>query len=240
MNALLLAAGLGTRLRPITDTVTKCLIPIQGKPLLEWWMELLERHGVRRVLVNIHHLPDQVRAFAATYSGNIEITLVMEDKLLGSAGTIAANQEFFDGQDQFFILYADNLTNVDLTALKKFNQAHPAPLTVGLFRPENPSACGIAELDSAGTIIGFEEKPQHPRGELASAGVFVGRPELLNYLQSALPPPFDFGGHVMPRLIGTMNGTKISGYLRDIGTHKSLQQAEQEWKMNNEQWIVDN
>ncbi|MCE7933065.1 MAG: nucleotidyltransferase family protein [Chlorobi bacterium CHB2] len=230
MNALLLAAGLGTRLRPITDTLTKCLIPIHGKPLLEWWMDLLERHGVRRVLVNIHHLPDQVRAFAAAYRGGVQITLVHEEHLLGSAGTIHANQEFLREEEQFFILYADNLTNVDLTALKNFNQRYPAPLTVGLFRPENPRACGIAELGAEGIIVGFEEKPQHPRGELASAGVFVGRPELLDYLNPAFPPPFDFGGHVMPRLIGTMNGTEISGYLRDIGTHESLQRAEKEWE----------
>ncbi|MCC7438498.1 MAG: nucleotidyltransferase family protein [Armatimonadetes bacterium] len=229
MNALLLAAGLGTRLRPITDTLTKCLIPIQGKPLLGWWMDLLEQHGVRRVLVNIHHLPNQVRAFAEAYRGSVEISLVHEEHLLGSAGTICANQDFFRDQEQFFILYADNLTDVNLTALKNFNQQNPAPLTVGLFRPENPRACGIAELDTEGTIIGFEEKPKNPRGELASAGVFVGRPELLDYLQPALPAPFDFGGHVMPRLIGRMNGVEISGYLRDIGTHESLQQAEKEW-----------
>lgn len=229
MNALLLAAGLGTRLRPITDTITKCLIPIQGKPLLGWWMDLLEDHGVRRVLINIHHLPDQVREFASAYRGNVEITLVYEQHLLGSAGTIYANQFFFCGEEQFFILYADNLTNVDLTSLKNFNSHHPSPLTVGLFRPENPRACGIAELDSKGTIIGFEEKPQQPRGELASAGVFIGRPELLDYLEPTFPAPFDFGGHVMPRLIGKMNGIEISGYLRDIGTHQSLQQAEKEW-----------
>ncbi len=231
MNALLLAAGLGTRLRPITDTVTKCLIPIHGKPLLAWWMDLLEQHGVRRVLVNIHHLPSQVRDFAAAYRGSVQISLVHEEELLGSAGTIYANRDFFHGQEQFFILYADNLTNVNLTALKNFNQRNPTPLTVGLFRPENPQNCGIAELDADGIIIGFEEKPKNPRGELASAGVFVGRPELLEYLQPTLPAPFDFGGHVMPRLIRKMNGTEISGYLRDIGTHQSLQQAEKEWSL---------
>lgn len=227
MKAFLLAAGLGTRLRPITDTMPKCLVPIGGRPLLGWWLDLLERHGVTDVLINLHHLPDAVRAFAAEYRGPIHLSLVMEETLLGSAGTLAANRDFVGNDEQFFILYADNLTDVDLGALRRFNAANPAPLTVGLFRAENPSACGIAELDAGGRIIDFVEKPLHPRSDLASAGMFVARPALFEYLRPA-SYPYDFGGQVMPELVGTMNGLLLDGYIRDIGTLESLKRAEEE------------
>ena len=228
MKALLLAAGLGTRLWPITESVPKCLVQINGRPLLGWWFDLLARHNVTGVLINLHYLPDQVREFVASESFPFDIHLVDEPELLGSAGTLHANRNFLEGEESFYILYADNLTDANLTALRDFNRHHPAPLTVGLFHAENPSGSGIAELDSQGNIITFEEKPQEPKSDLASAGLFVGRPELFDYLRPDFYP-YDFGGHVMPSLTGMMNGSLIQGYLRDIGTHESLEKAEREW-----------
>lgn len=229
MKAFLLAAGLGTRLRPLTDTIPKCLVPIDGRPLLAWWLDLLAPHGVTDVLINLHHLPERVRSFVDSYDGPIDVRLVMEETLLGSAGTLAANREFVAGEDRFYILYADNLTNVDLGALARFNAEHPAPLTVGLFRAENPKACGIAVVDESGRIVDFTEKPERPASDLASAGMFVARQELFEYLRPARYP-YDFGGQVMPELVGRMNGVLLDGYIRDVGTLESLAKAEEEWR----------
>ena len=125
-------------------------------------MDLLEEHGVGEVLVNLHFLPDPVRRFAEEYRGPVAIRTVMEPELLGSGGTLHANRDFVAGDEQFYILYADNLTTADLGALARFNREHPAPLTVGLFHTEHPQACGIAELAPEGTIIDFDEKPAEP------------------------------------------------------------------------------
>ncbi|MGE3802648.1 MAG: NDP-sugar synthase [Candidatus Kapaibacterium sp.] len=228
MKAILLAAGLGTRLRPITDTIPKCLVRINGRPLLAWWFDLLEEHGITEVWINLHYLPEKVREFLVGESRKLQVHLIDEEHLLGSGGTLHANKGIFNSAEQFYILYADNLTNANLTALRQFNLSHPAPLTVGLFHAENPSACGIAALDSSGTIVSFEEKPANPIGDLASAGIFVARPELFEYLRPEFYP-YDFGGHVMPHLVGKMNGMPIEGYIRDIGTLESLEQAEIEW-----------
>jgi mannose-1-phosphate guanylyltransferase len=228
LKAFLLAAGLGTRLRPITDTLPKCLVPIAGRPLLAYWMDLLEKHGVREVLINLHFLPEPVLRFAEAYEGPVTIATVMEPELLGSGGTLHANRAFVEGEEQFYILYADNLTTVDLQALRRFNTGSPAPLTVGLFHAEIPSACGIASIDNFGTITGFVEKPEHPNGDLASAGIFVGRQELFDWIEPDRIP-YDFGGHVMPKLAGRMNGMVVDGYLRDIGTLASLERAGREW-----------
>lgn len=230
MKAFLLAAGLGTRLRPLTDSIPKCLVPINGRPLLAWWLDLLEEHGVTDVLINLHHLPVQVREFVDRYEGAVHVHTVMEEELLGSAGTLHAHRDFVAGEDRFLILYADNLTDVDLSALISFNSEHPAPLTVGLFRAENPSACGIAQLDTQGTIVEFVEKPEHPKGNLASAGMFVAGQDLFEYIVPESRLPYDFGGSVMPKLVGRMNGTLLTGYLRDIGTHESLSAAQKEWQ----------
>jgi mannose-1-phosphate guanylyltransferase len=229
VKAFLLAAGLGTRLRPISDTLPKCLVPVCGRPMLAWWMDHLERHGVDEVLINLHHLPDPVREFAAAYRGPVKIHLVMEETLLGSAGTLDANRAFVEGEEQFFILYADNLTDVDLTALRRFNSEHPAPLTVGLFHAENPRACGIVTLGADGTIEEFEEKPEHPKGDLASAGMFIARAGLFEYVCPS-SFPYDLGNHVMPAMIGRMNGVPVEGYLRDVGTLEGLHRAELEWR----------
>lgn len=229
MKAFLLAAGLGTRLRPITETIPKCLVPVGGRPLLAHWMNLLERHGVDEVLINLHFLPEPVRRFVEEYRGPVAISTVMEEELLGSGGTLHVHRDFVRDEEQFLILYADNLTTVDLSKLLRFNTEHPALLTVGLFHAENPAACGIAELDAEGTIIDFIEKPSAPRSDLASAGMFVGRQELFSYITPDLRP-YDFGGRVMPKLIGRMNGVVVDGYLRDIGTLESLELAGREWR----------
>lgn len=229
MKAYLLAAGLGTRLRPLTETTPKCLIPVAGRPLLSWWLEHLEREGVTHLLINLHHLPDVVRAFISSYAGPIDVTLAMEEELLGSAGTLHRNRSFVEGDEQFYLLYGDNLTDVALEPLRMFNARHPAPLTVGLFHAENPSACGIAERDpESGIITDFVEKPAHPRGDLASAGIFVARQELFDHL-TPTSYPYDLGHDVMPRLIGIMNGIVVDGYLQDVGTPENLARGEREW-----------
>ena len=97
MKAYLLAAGLGTRLKPLTDHIPKCLVPINGQPLLGIWFELCARHGISEVLVNLHHLPDAVRAFVAAYRGPLSIVTVFEPSLLGSAGTVASQRDFVAG-----------------------------------------------------------------------------------------------------------------------------------------------
>lgn len=228
MKAFLLAAGLGTRLRPITETTPKCLVPVGGRPLLSYWMDLLEAQGVDQVLINLHHLPEPVLRFAREYRGAVRIETVMEPELLGSAGTLYANRSFVEGEDQFLILYADNLVDLDLAPLIAFNARHPAPLTVGLMRLENPSARGIALLGDDGTIVDFEEKPARPKSDLASTGLFAARGTLFD----AIDPdrrPCDLGGDVMPGLVGRMNGVELHGYLRDVGTLESLAAAEREW-----------
>lgn len=227
MKAFLLAAGLGTRLRPLTNTIPKCLVPIAGKPLLQWWFELLEFHNVDEVLINLHYFSDKVRDFAESYKGKLKVRLFFEETLLGSAGTLAANKEFVKDEKSFFVLYADNLTNFNLSEFAKFHESKNVPFSMALFRASNPSACGIASLNENGIIVEFIEKPKEPKSDLANAGIYIATPEILELIPQL--DLVDIGFHLLPQLQGKMAGLEIKDYLIDIGTLESLARAEKDW-----------
>jgi mannose-1-phosphate guanylyltransferase len=226
MKAIILAAGLGTRLRPITSTTPKCLVPINGVPLLELWLRDCERAGVDAVLVNTHHLAERVEEFVAARRG-IPVTLVYEPTLLGSAGTIAANWNFVDGDESFLVVYADNLTTFPLSELIAFHVTHKRIASMALFRSPNPSACGVVELDSTGLVTGFWEKPENPPGNLVNAGLYVFRRQVRQYLPTHVPA--DVGTSLMPALVGRAMGLPIRGYFVDIGTLENYYSAQADY-----------
>jgi len=230
MKAFLLAAGLGTRLRPLTDTIPKCMLPIQGKPLLSWWFDLLHKRQVTEVMVNTHYLPEKVRLFIREYNARktgLVVHEFYEETLLGSGGTVYANEDFIGQDEDFLICYADNLTDINLTEMLRFHDTHTGLLTMALFRADRPEQCGIAEMDQNNLITGFAEKPQHPKGNLANAGIYIVRREIF---KAVSPPPFaDFGKDILPCLIGRMYGYPMREYLIDIGTPDNYEKAQEEW-----------
>ncbi len=225
-TALVLAGGLGTRLRPLTETTPKCLVPIAGTPLLEYWMQELARSGIDQALVNTHHLPEPVRAYLRDVSQRLPISAreFYEPKLLGSAGTIAANPHLVEAAEAGLIIYADNLSTVRLDALLDFHHSHDAPMTMVLFHTDRPKACGIATLDQDGRIVEFVEKPENPTSNLANAGIYVVSPSA--YREIAELGAFDLGFDVLPRFVGRMKGYVHEGLHLDIGTLDALSRAE--------------
>jgi mannose-1-phosphate guanylyltransferase len=230
MKAIILAAGLGTRLRPITSTTPKCLVPINGVPLLELWLRDCERAGVEGVLVNTHHLAERVEEFVAARRG-IPVTLAYEPALLGSAGTIAANWDFVDSGESFLVIYADNLTTFPLSELIAFHATHNRIASMALFRSPNPSACGVVEMDDSGLVTGFWEKPENPPGNLVNAGLYVFRRQVRPYLPMEVPAglPADIGRSLMPALVGRAMGLPIRGYFVDIGTLENYYSAQADY-----------
>lgn len=227
-RALLLAGGLGTRLRPLTDTVPKCLVPVGARPMLDYWIDALEAAGIEQALINTHHLPDPVRAYMdmVNKTRNVALTEVFEPELLGSAGTVTANRDWADGVDQVVVIYADNLSDIDLGALVAFHASHGDPMTMALFHTPYPEKCGIAALDDQGLVTAFVEKPQTPRSDLANAGLYVLDADA--WREIADMGAFDFGFDVIPAFVGRMRGYVHRGYHRDIGTRESLAQAERD------------
>jgi mannose-1-phosphate guanylyltransferase len=230
MRALLLAAGFGTRLRPLTDTVPKCLVPIHGKPLLGVWLEQLAQAGVGPFLVNTHYLPGQVRAFVADGPYRSSVTLAHETELLGTAGTLRANLAFFEGADGLLI-HADNYCLADFPAFLRAHRDRPAGclMTMMTFRTDRPSACGIVELDGRGVVVGFHEKQPSPPGNLANAAVYILSAELLARMGTVFARAEDFSTEVLPHLMGAIHTWENTGTLIDVGTPESYARANRVW-----------
>jgi mannose-1-phosphate guanylyltransferase len=226
MRALLLAAGMGSRLRPITDTTPKCLVPVHGKPLLDYWLELLFGAGVERVLINTHWLSDKVRDHVALSPWRSLIDLVHEPHLLGTGGTVLANRRYF-GEAPFLVAHADNLTDFDVAALIGAHEKRPpgCVMTMLAFRTDDPSSCGILELDSRGVVVGFHEKVANPPGNLANGAVYVIGPEVVARLVETGKTVIDLSTEIIPGLVGQILALEAARYHRDIGNLESLRRA---------------
>jgi mannose-1-phosphate guanylyltransferase len=227
VKAFLLAAGVGSRLRPITDVTPKCMVVIGDRPLLDIWLDAFDRAGVDEVLVNLHYLPDVVRHHITARPGPPVIRTFFEPELLGSAGTLVANRNWVDGEEMFLACNADNLTDFDLRSLIDEHREHDAIATLTVFRSERPSAGGVVALDGDGTVIGFEEKPIKPASDLTNAGMYAFHPSVLDQITGSAPN--DIGYQLLPRLVGRARAMVVEGYFRDIGTVEAYRRAREEW-----------
>jgi mannose-1-phosphate guanylyltransferase len=227
MKAFLLAAGNGTRLRPFTDRTPKCLLPIGGVPLLQIWLENCRASGIGEVLINVHSHAAQVREFVTRQNCGVKITIAEEKELLGSAGTLAENRAFVSREEDFFVLYADVLTNMDPGEMLAFHRRKRLPVTLGVYYVPDPQRCGIVTADESGIVQEFVEKPEKPQSNLAFSGVMIAKPQVLDLVPSNRPA--DMGFHVLPQLLKRMAAYSISSYLVDIGTVENYQLAQSTW-----------
>jgi len=230
MKALLLSAGLGTRLRPITNIIPKCLVPVNGKPLLEYWLENLSDAGVKEFLINTSHLHEQVEYFVAHSKYKDNITLIYEEKLLNTGGTLLKNKEFFNNE-AFMLVHADNLSFCDFEVfISSHNQrAKNCEITMMLFESDNPSSCGIVELDKNSVVQRFHEKVDNPPSNLANGAVYICEPSIFELLESLNKKDIDFSNDVLPEYMGRINTFLNNVYHRDIGTIESYGLAQIEF-----------
>lgn len=229
MKAFLLAGGKAERLRPLTATLPKCLVPIDGVPLLQLWLDHCASEGVTDVLLNVSRHVHLVEDFLGRRRGGPRVRLVAEEEPRGTAGTVARERHFVDGEPHFWVLYADNLTDIRLAPMLDAHRKHGDLMTIGLFRAPDPRAAGIVDLDPEGRVLRFTEKPAAPSSDLANAGIYLARRELVDLLprDRAL---LDFGHDVLPNLVGRLRGYVIPEFLVDIGTPAALDRAATAWR----------
>lgn len=227
MKAFILAAGDGTRLRPLTASVPKCLLPIQGVRLLEIWLNSCKAAGITDVLVNAHAHAEAVRQFAAMQKSGVRVNIVEEPQLLGSAGTLKENRAFAGGEEAFFVLYGDVLTNVDLRRMLAFHRQKNLAATLGVYQVPDPTRCGVVAMDEDDVIQEFVEKPERPVSNWAFSGVMIAGQEIFDFISDRRPA--DIGFDVLPKMAGRMTGYRISEYLIDIGTPENYQAAQRSW-----------
>lgn len=230
MKALLLAAGLGTRLRPITNDTPKCLVEIDGRPLLDYWFELLSKGGISEVIINTHHLADIVSTYLEHRHSKIPVHQVYEKKLLGTAGTLLKNRAFFQ-DEPVLLIHADNLS---LFSLQKFigtfiNRPNGVEITMMTFTTDAPEHCGIVELSHDGIVRNFYEKSKVNHGKIANGAVYIVSSSVLNFIKSLKKEEVDFSTEVIPAFLGRINTFHNDIYHRDIGNPSSLELARSEF-----------
>lgn len=221
-----MAAGLGTRLGELTKSVPKCLVEVGGEPILGRLLRQLSAAGVTEFLINTHHLESQVREWVGSSEWRDAIQLTHEPMLLGTAGTLRRNWDFFQGSDGM-VLHADNYFDFDLTELRLAFQERPrgVDMTMLTFIADDPSAFGVVELDDRRVVIGFHEKVVNPPTALASAATFAFSPMIVDAIEQLPPDSADISRDLIPLLLGRINVLKMSTQVIDIGTLESLVKA---------------
>ncbi|RMF03781.1 MAG: nucleotidyltransferase family protein [Chloroflexi bacterium] len=227
MKAMILSAGEGTRLRPLTLTTPKPMLPVGGRPLLEHIILNLQRCGISDIGINLYHLPEKVIDYFGTGRQlGVNIRYSVETTLLGSAGGVKRLAGFFD--QTFVVYYGDVFTFANLRPMIELHRQSGAPVTMGLYRVPDPWNRGIVELDSNKSIVRFVEKPPKDLAfsNLANAGIYVLEPEILNWIPANTH--YDFGHDVFPNLLA--QGVKVAGYvinepIIDIGLPEKYAEA---------------
>ena len=231
LKAMVLAAGKGTRLFPLTGEVPKPMAPVVGTPMIQHIFDLLAGHGFKEVYVNVHYLADVLlKAYGEeTYVNGMTVRLNREEKLMGTAGGVKGLQSNFDAT--FIVIMGDALTDIDIQEVVAFHREKGALATIALKRVSDTSEYGVVELNPQGEILGFQEKPdpEEAISNLANTGIYVFEPRVLDYIPENTF--FDFAKDVFPKLLEA--GKKFAGYeskkdfyWSDIGTLQAYREAQ--------------
>ena len=201
MKAMILAAGLGTRLRPFTEDKPKCLVPLAGRPLIDWTLRWLKSAGVKACVINLHYLADKVRDFIGSGSQyGLQIQYSYEPELLGTAGAVKKVAAFFDRP--FFIIYSDNFSQWNLRNLVEAHDKKEAVATMAVHWREDVSQSGVVELDRDNRIMRLVEKPEVGSGvnsHYVNAGFYFLDPKVFDYIPDERF--CDFAFDVFPKML---------------------------------------
>ena len=236
IKALLLAAGFGTRLRPLTNTTPKCLVPFGTKPILQLWLEKLEQINCRSALINTHYLSEKVHSFVDSYCSNsqMNINISYEPTLLGTAGTLLSNLDFFDGSLSLLI-HADNFMYESLSPAIAQHKQSSSLLTMVTFTTNSPQSCGIVKIDSGGVVQSFHEKVSNPPGNIANGAIYIFDKRFVDFLRtnfSGFPSIVDFSAEIIPLIVGQIRVWHTKKMFADIGTLESYKLAQDFYTSN--------
>jgi mannose-1-phosphate guanylyltransferase/phosphomannomutase len=227
MKAMILAAGVGSRLDPLTRTVPKPMVPIVNRPVMEHLLVLLKKHGFTEVIANVHYLGAQVMDYFGDGSRwGVDLTYSQEEQLLGSAGGVKNVESFFD--DTFLVIGGDDLADIDLTKILRQHKERRAVASIALALVDEPSEYGIVLTNERGRITRFVEKPRAGVifSDTANTGIYIFEPEIFDMIPRGVG--YDFGKDLFPILVEQKRpfyGSLTSGYWRDVGNLMSYRYA---------------
>jgi mannose-1-phosphate guanylyltransferase len=226
---MLLAAGLGTRLRPLTYLFPKPLAPVLNRPVMEHGLRRLEQHGFTEVVSNISYMPERIKETFGDGSGlGVSITWSVEDEPLGTAGGVRKVADFLAETDSFLIISGDGLTDIDLTAMREAHEAHDGIGTLATKRVEDTSEFGVVITGDDGRVQGFQEKPDPAEAlsDLGNCGMYLFEPEIFDYFPRE--PFVDWANDVFPALLANdvpFHIHEIDEYWNDVGSLQELKEG---------------
>lgn len=226
---MILAAGQGSRLKPITDHKPKAMVPLAGIPLIELTLLWLKSHQIYDAAINLFHMGDQIEAYLKNGAWlGMNLAYSREEKLLGTAGGVKRMEDYLG--ETFAVVYGDVFTNLNITAMIEFHRGVKAEATLALATTDRPSEVGVVEVDGQGRVLSFVEKP--PAGtepsNLCNAGVYILNRTVLKHVPENCY--YDFGFQVFPRMLQANEpvygyALKPDDYLIDIGNLERYEQA---------------
>lgn len=229
LKPILLAAGVGERLKPFTNIFPKCLMPINGIPLLEYWLASIHKLAINDVIVNVHYRSAEVIDFLSRPRFSNWVTYSEENHLLGTAGTIRANKDFIKNST-CLLVHADNWCCCNLQSFINyhgFDRPRNTVITMMTFTSDDPQSCGIVETDANGVVIRFHEKVKKPPDNKANGAIYLIEPEVIEWINKDKNVT-DFSTEVIPAFIGKIATWHNHSMHRDIGTINSLLRAQQD------------
>jgi mannose-1-phosphate guanylyltransferase len=226
MKALLLAAGLGTRIREISPNTPKPLMEVGGTPLLKLLIDKLFKLGVHEIIINTHYLHEQIEKFVSNEGYGKRVQLVFEPKLLGTAGTLKKNLPLLEASD-FFVLHADNFfeDNLEVMLERHMTSGRDVLMTMGTIEVQDPKNFGTLKVNSQGIVTEYLEKDPRSPHLVANTAIYIMKTRIATNVRSLMETESDISRDLIPKLVNNIQAIPLCGYFLDIGTPETYAEA---------------
>jgi mannose-1-phosphate guanylyltransferase len=231
MRAILLAAGLGTRLLPITEKIPKCLVKINDVSMLEFWLQKLDKKSVSSIVVNTHHFAHLVKDEINKISHRGKVQIFQEKKLLGTAGTLLAIAD--PALDtELLVVHCDNFSEIDIEDFLKAhrNRDKKCSITMATFETGNVQMSGMVDMDGDNIIREFIEKPMHSDLTQANAAIYAFDQLAVSELREKFYGAVDIARDILPHFVGRIQGYRVKGFHMDMGTLENLREIQDKFQ----------
>ena len=218
MNALILSAGMGSRLGSYTRDVPKVMLPINGKPLLDILIRKLLKLNINKILINTHFKAEVIKDYVLNQKYSNKIIISPEDKLLGTAGSLKKNIGYLAGSS-FLVMHGDNFFTDNLTGMLEFhlNDLSDSAITMGTFITSEPELYGVVDIDNNGVVENFYEKSEQSKSNIANSAIYMFKEKSIATIRNLSEEENDISQHLIPKFVGNIKAFPLSGQFIDIG-----------------------
>lgn len=228
MQAVIMAGGYGTRLRPLTNVIPKPMVPIIDKPIIEYIVKHLKKYGFDNIIITLGYKPQDIMSYLGDGSRyDVKITYSIEDEPLGTCGSVKAVYDMLDST--FLVISGDSFTNINLFEVAKFHATHPKAITMVVKHLDDVKGFGVVDFDADGDILSFVEKPEHSDGKFVNTGIYMIEKRIMKGVPQG---KFDFSRDLFPAVLPQMKAYVMNEYWSDIGTLSSYYLTNNEVALN--------